>query len=198
MIYRSCDSNCGSCNQHFPFRQEYRHPCHPCHPFCCNNFRPMPPEPPQTRGLSILTAVNSAEQTIAAGGTLPFAFNTVAVGSDITHAAGATVVSINTPGVYLVHFNATAAASTTGTEASTVRAELHLNGAAVPGAASSHTFEATAQLGTLAFTTALTVTTVPASLTVVLPEDGAIISDSAITVQRLGSVPSQTCETVVL
>ena len=193
MIYRSCDSNCGSCRQRFPFQQECRHPCHP---FCCN-FRPMPPEPPQARGLNILTAVNSAEQTIAAGGTLPFAFNTVAVGSDISHAAGATVVSINTPGVYLVHFHATAAASPAVPESSLVRAELHLNGVAVPGAASSYTVESTGELASLAFTTALIVTTVPSSLTIVLPEDGAIISDSAITVQRLGTVPSQTCETVV-
>ncbi|MBQ8599449.1 MAG: hypothetical protein IJ411_04970 [Oscillospiraceae bacterium] len=194
MIYRSFDSSCGSCSQRFPFQQEYRHQCHP---FCCHNFRPMPPEPPQTRGLNILTAVNSAEQTVAPGGTLPFAFNTVAVGSDITHAAGATVVSINTPGVYLVHFNAIAAASETGTEESLVRVELHLNGAAVPGAAASYTFDSSEELASLAFTTALTVTTVPASLTIVLPEDGAIISDSAITVQRLGGVPNQTCEAVV-
>ena len=148
--------------------------------------------PPITSPVSVLTAVNTADTTVAAGGTLPFAFNSVAYGSDITHASGATVVTINTPGVYMVHFTGIATPLEDAEAGETVRVELQLNGAAVPGAASANTFAAATASMPFAFTTAIAVTTVPANLSVVLPESGAIFTDAAFTVQRIGSIPTTT------
>ena len=180
MIYRPYE--CGGCGE----EQGYGHKQKPCccFPFCCQPFPgmpgypPMPPQPPVTAPLSILTAANTAEQTVAEGGTLPFALNTVSYGADIVHTPGTAVFTITTPGVYYVSFHAVVSPPE-GTQLSDpVELELTLNGTAVPGAASSQTFTASDEVATLSFNTAITVTTVPATLSI-----------SALTIQRLGAIP---------
>ena len=191
MIYHSYE-NC--------IPQGRRQPAHCCCNFCCQAFqRPCPPvrppfNPPASTSsaFSILTAANGADTTVAAGAALPFAFNSLIYGSDITHNPGTSVVSINTPGVYLVHFQGTATPLTTAAAESAITAALNLNGAAVPGASAASFYTTTTDADTLSFTTAVAVTSAPASLSVTLPDDGGIFTDSALTVYRLGSIPVPT------
>ncbi len=192
MIYHSYEQGCGCSSS----QRSQRPAQYCCFPHCCCPHSMMPGMPPaqppylpQPRGLSVLTAASTGAITVAAGGTLPFELNTVSVGTDITHAAGTGIISINTPGVYLVSFNGTATPAATADLPSTIEVELRLNGTAVPGAAASTTFTDATDAESFAFTTAVNVTTVPATLSVVVPEGGAIFSDAALTVVKLGTVP---------
>lgn len=192
MIYRPYE--CGGFGEEQGCGHKQK-PCCCCFPFCCQPFPgmpgypPMPPQPPVTAPLSILTAANTAEQTIAEGGTLPFALNTVSYGADIVHTPGTAVFTITTPGVYYVSFHAVVSPPE-GTQLSDpVELELTLNGTAVPGAASSQTFTASDEVATLSFNTAITVTTVPATLSISAPGISVTVTDSALTIQRLGAIP---------
>jgi len=196
MIYHSCGNNhaqgMGFCSL------ERRRPPQCCCNFCCQPVhRPYPPiqppfYPPATSTPSILTAANGADTTVAAGALLPFAFNSLAYGNDISHNPGTSTVSINTPGIYLVHFQGTATPLTTAAAESSITTALTLNGAAVPGASATAFYTTATDANTLNFTTAIAVTSAPATLSVTLPDDGAIFTDSALTVYRLASIPAPT------
>ncbi len=196
MIYHSCDNGCTTGNSCCHSEHRRPHPC--CCNFCCQPVqRPYPPMrpplyPPMPGTLSILTAANGTASTIAAGGAVPFAFNSVAYGNDISHNPGTSVVTINTPGVYMVHFQGTATPLTTAAAESIVTAALTLNGTAVPGASAIANYAAATEAESFSFTTAIAVTSVPAALSVTLPDDGAVFTDSALTVYRLGAIPAPT------
>lgn len=188
MIYHSFEHNCGCTPS--------RRPPHCCIPHCCcfhGELPPMPPQPPfpiQPRGLSILSTATTGAASVAAGGTIPFEVNNVSLGTDITHAAGTGIVTLNSPGVYLVSFNGTATPAAAAELPDLIEAELRLNGTAVPGASAGNTYTVSTDSASFAFTTAINVTTVPATLSVVVPEAGAIFSDASLTVQKLGTVPA--------
>lgn len=200
MIYHSFERNCGCSSSQRTERPP--HCC--CFPQCCFSSGMMPgmppiqpPYPPQARSLSVLTAVSTGIATVAAGGTLPFEVNTVSVGTDITHAAGTGIISLNTPGVYLVSFNGTATSAIAAEVPTTIEVELRLNGTEVPGATSTNTFGTTAGAESFAFTTTVNVDTVPATLSVVLPEESAVFIDASLTVVKLGTVPTAGTPTTV-
>lgn len=150
----------------------------------------QPPFPPQARTLSVLSTAATGTITVAAGGSIPFELNTVSVGTDITHAPGTGIISLNTPGVYLVSFHGTATPAADAELPDTIEVELRLNGTAVPGASAATTFAAATDAESFAFTTAVNVTTVPATLSVVVPAVGAVFSVAALTVEKLGTVPA--------
>ena len=192
MIYHSFEHSCGCSSPQRPPRP----PRCCCCPTCCfppqglPGLPPQPPFPPQPRGLSVLSTASTTATAVAAGGTLPFELNSVSVGTDISHAAGTGIVSLNTPGVYLVSFHGTATPAAAAELPDTVDVELRLNGTAVPGASAGNTFAVVTDSASYAFTTAVTVTTVPATLSVVVPEIGAIFDNAVLTVQKLGTVPA--------
>lgn len=196
MIYHSCENTfaqgMGFC------ASQRRQPANCCCNFCCQPAqRPYPPIrppyfPPSNSPLNILTAANGADTTVAAGAAVPFSFNSLAYGSDITHNPGTSTVSINTPGIYQVHFQSTATPLTTTAAESTITTALTLDGAAVPGASSTAFYTTATEANTLNFTAAIAVTSTPATLSVTLPDEGAIFTDSALTVYRLGAIPAPT------
>lgn len=164
-----CQNSCGSCNS------------------CGCSCLPATPTPPAQTLPSVLSAANTTTQTVAAGASLPFALNNVLYGRDITHAAGGSAVTLSTPGLYRVDFHATASPLTTAPAGTVLEAQLNLNGSPVPGASASESFTAATDTGNLSFSTVVPVTTAPATLTVSFPT-AAIVSDSGITVQRIGSL----------
>lgn len=189
MIYRSFEAGCG-CTSAAAQSARCR-----CVPHCCcpfphlqPQFPPQPPFPPQPRGISLLNTAATGAVAVAVGSTLPFELNNVSVGSDISHAAGTGIVSLNTPGVYLVTFTGTAGPAAAADVPTTIEAELRLNGTAIPGASSTNTYALATDTGTFAITTAVNVTTVPATLSVVIPEGGATFSDASLTVQKVGTI----------
>ncbi len=178
MIYRP-ESGCG-CK-------------HVCRPGCCPPCRPpfppippVPPVPPVTTTPSVLTAANTTTQTVAAAGALPFTLNPVSYGTAILHTPGSSVVTITEPGIYRADYNGITAPAAGGT---TARTELQLNGVVLPGAAADSTYAAATDTESQSINTAFAVTTAPATLSVVLP-DGGVVTDSALTVQRLGALPA--------
>lgn len=185
MIYRPHDCGCGD-------ERGNCHQPHCCIPICCQPFCPSPVTPPTPQPVttpSVLTAANNIEQTVAAGSNLPFMLNTVLYGSDITHTAGTSTITIVTPGVYYVSFHAVVSPPEGTLLSDPVELQLTLNGVPVPGAVSAQTFSASDEVATLSFSTALTVTTAPATLSINAAGISITVEDSALTVVRLGSIP---------
>lgn len=193
MIYHSCEPGFMAGMACCPGERRRPAPCC-CHPCCPPANRPYPPVrpplcPPTANSLSVLTAANSADTTVAAAAALPFAFNSLAYGSDIIHNPGSSAVSINTPGIYLVHFQAIATPLADAT-AGTITATLNQNGTAVPAASSSVYYGTATESNTLSFSTILSVNAVPSTLSITLPDSGAIFTESALSVYRLASIPT--------
>ena len=188
MIYRSIEAGCGcSSTAQQPNR------CR-CIPHCCctlpmlhPQFPPQPPFPPQPRSVSLLNTATTGAATVAAGGNIPFELNNVLVGSDISHAAGTGIVTLNTPGVYTVTFTGTAGPTAAAEVPTTIETELRLNGTVIPGAVSGNTFALATDEGTFAITTAVSVSTVPATLSAAVSTGGATFSDASLTVQKVGT-----------
>ncbi len=175
------------------YRPEQGCGCKPvCRPSCCPPWRPpyppLPPVPPTppTATPSVLTAANTTTQTVTAGGALPFTLTPVNYGTAVLHSPGSAVVTITEPGIYQADFAGIVSPATGGT---TARSELQLNGVLLPGAAADNTYAAATDTASQNISTAFTVTTAPATLSIVLPE-GAVVTDSALTVQKLGTLPA--------
>lgn len=194
MIYRPSDCGCGAYE-----RPPRPHPQCCCVPFCCSPWQradyrpeypqPVPPMPRPGGSLQILSTVNTTPQTVAAGGTLPFTTNTVSYGNTITHSGTSPNVVITAPGIYRVDFDGVTTPLTTAELTDPVALQLTLNGSPVPGATASQTYAAATDEATLGFHSVIEVSTVPATLSITSPS-GAIVSDSTLTVERLGSVPA--------
>ncbi len=172
MIYRPSTGNCG------------------CKIRCCPRpvcppTPPVPPFPPVPATPSVLTAANTAAQTVAAAGVLPFTLNPVSYGTAILHTPGTSIVTITEPGIYRADFSGIVAPAAGGT---TARTELQLNGVTLPGAAADSTYAAATDTESQSISTAFTVTTAPATLSIILP-DGGVVTDSALTVQKIGALP---------
>lgn len=87
-------------------------------------------------------------QTVAADANLNFNINGVRTGCTVSHSAGTPSIQLNRPGYYMVHFNASAAATATGD----VTVQLNGNGSAIPGAISTVNSTAATDIGNLSFT----------------------------------------------
>ena len=128
-------------------------------------------------------------QTVAAGANLNFNINGVRTGCTVSHSAGTPSIQLNRPGYYMVHFNASAAATATGD----VTAQLNGNGSAIPGAISTVNSTAATDIGNLSFTAIVRVlpnccaiqSNSPLTLTVENIGVEATYSNAAITITRL-------------
>lgn len=102
---------------------------------------------------STLSAYTVSSTALDVDGVLAFT-NKNLTGYSIDFTAGATTISLNKPGLYLVEFNATVAnQGTTGD----VVAQLQKNGVNVVGAVAKATSTSTTDLRTVSFTTIIEV-----------------------------------------
>lgn len=181
----SC-SNCGSCSSCYPLWNL----CRCCGCSCACHHGSYPGVTPPTQSLpSVLSAANMTAQTVAAGAALPFALTNVLYGRDISATNGGSAITLNTPGLYRVSFHATASPVATAPAGTVLEAQLNLNGREVPGASASSSYTAATDTHNLSFHTVVPVTSAPATLTVNFPTS-ATVSDSGITVERIGSLLS--------
>lgn len=134
----------------------------------------------------VLAAVDSAPQPSGAGLSLPINGNALLSGSVITHAANSPDIVITAPGIYQVQFNATAGVASGTSIPASVTVHLSVNGTANGGGVARHTFTATGEVATVAFSTPISVTSAPATLNFVTDQAGFILSDLSVTVFRLG------------
>ena len=128
-------------------------------------------------------------QTAASNSNLNFNVNSILTGCTVSHSAGTPSIQLKRPGYYMVHFNASAAATATGD----VTVQLNGNGSAIPGAISTANSTAATDIGNLSFTAIVRVlpnccaiqSNSPLTLTVENTGVEATYSNAAITVTRL-------------
>lgn len=128
-------------------------------------------------------------QTVAADANLNFNINGVRTGCTVSHSTGTPSIQLNRPGYYMVHFNASAAATATGD----VTVQLNGNGSAIPGAISTVNSTAATAIGNLSFTAIVRVlpnccavqSNSPLTLTFVNTGVEAAYSNAAVTITRL-------------
>lgn len=128
-------------------------------------------------------------QTVAADANLNFNINGVLTGCTVSHSAGTPSIQLKRPGYYMIHFNASAAATATGD----VTVQLNGNGSAIPGAISTVNSTAATDIGNLSFTAIVRVlpnccavqSNSPLTLTFVNTGVEAAYSNAAVTITRL-------------
>ena len=128
-------------------------------------------------------------QTAASDSNLNFNVNSVLTGCTVSHSAGTSSIQLKRPGYYMVHFNASAAATATGD----ITVQLNGNGSAIPGAISTINSTAATDIGNLSFTAIVQVlpnccaiqSNSPLTLTVENTGVEATYSNAAITITRL-------------
>ena len=133
--------------------------------------------------VSALYATNVPVQTpVSAGTALVFNTNQLEKGSSIVHTPGSGVFSIVQPGIYLLSYSIV---GTNPSEGSTIRVELQVNGATVPGSRTSETIAVAT--GTASLSSSVLIN-VPASssLSLVTLEDGSTFTNANLVIQRLG------------
>lgn len=133
--------------------------------------------------VSALYATNVPVQTpVSAGTALVFNTNQLEKGSSIVHTPGSGVFSIVQPGIYLLSYSIV---GTNPSEGSTIRVELQVNGATVPGSRTSETIAIAT--GTASLSSSVLIN-VPASssLSLVTLEDGSTFTNANLVIQRLG------------
>lgn len=97
---------------------------------------------------NVLDTYTLTDVTIAANGSLPLEQNYLSIGSAICHMPGATSIQIDTPGLYLINFDAEGSTAG-GTGNLTV--QLYENSVAVPGAQSTSGSTSTTDIQTIGF-----------------------------------------------
>lgn len=134
--------------------------------------------------VSALYATNVPVQNpVSAGTALVFNTNQLEKGSSIVHAPDSGVFSIVQPGIYLLSYSIV---GTNPSEGSTIRVELQVNGATVPGSRTSETIAVAT--GTASLSSSVLIN-VPASssLSLVTLEDGSTFTNANLVIQRLGN-----------
>ena len=100
--------------------------------------------------------VNSYTNTnvaVASSAAIPFVNNRHVVGCGSAHTPGSTTIGLKKSGYYLVKFNASVSAASTGL----VQAQLYNNGVAVPGALSAETITTAENISAISFATVVRV-----------------------------------------
>lgn len=133
--------------------------------------------------VSALYATNVPVQTpVSAGTALVFNTNQLEKGSSIVHTPGSGVFSIVQPGIYLLSYSIV---GTNPSEGSTIRVELQVNGATVPGSRTSETIAVATGTASLSSSVLINVPT-SSSLSLVTLEDGSTFTNANLVIQRLG------------
>ena len=140
--------------------------------------------------LSLLSAYSTPAQPGTDGGPLVFDQNALSYGSDISHTAGSSTFTINTPGVYSVAFHGSFSPVSGATFPQTVGVSLTQNGSVVPGATSQYIFHTSAQTAALSFSTPVAVSSAPATLQVVGDGGNYQYGTTGLSINRLGDIPS--------
>lgn len=140
-------------------------------------------------GTAAAAEMLSAYSTPAAPGAdntpLQFDQNGESAGTGISHTAGSSDFTVQTPGLYTVAFHTNAAPVSGVTFPLTITLQLRQNGTAVPGAAAQHTFHTATDNGTMAFSFPLQVTSVPAVLQVDAAGGNFLYSGASISIYKI-------------
>ncbi len=137
---------------------------------------------------ALLLALNEETQASAAEGAITFAATPLIVGTALSHADGSSVVTVEEEGYYLVSFQTTASPATLADQPASLGVTLYQDGAAVPGAQATVSFTDVDELATLSFVIPIAVASTPSTLQVLTDSQDFDLTQSALTVQRLGDI----------
>lgn len=140
--------------------------------------------------LSLLSSYSTPSQGVASGSPMLFDMNGPSYGSDISHTPGSGTFTINTPGVYGVEFHGVLSANAKDTFPFSLVTSLEKNGSVVPGASVPYLFQENSAPSTQSFSVPLEVDTVPTTLEVVAAGGDYVADAIAMTISRLGDIPS--------
>ena len=150
-----------------------------------------PTGPTGPAGTAASTELLAAYSTPAASGTagqpLVFDRNAAVSGSDISHTAGESGFTIDTPGLYAVSFHGNVAPVSTASFPLTITLDLEQNGTPVPGALASHTFNSAADAATMSFNFPVEISSVPAVLQVMAQGGNFIYTAPAVSIYKVNN-----------
>ena len=134
----------------------------------------------------VLAATDTAPQPSGTNLSIPISGNSLISGSFISHATNSPNIVISGSGIYQIMFNASAGISSGTSIPSSITIHLSVNGVENGGGVARHTFTSTGEVASVSFSTPISVTTTPTTLTFVTDNPGFVLSDISITVLRLG------------
>ena len=140
--------------------------------------------------VSLLSAYSTPAQGLASGGAITFDRNALSYGSDISHTAGGSAVTISQPGVYLVSFQGVISPTSGDTFPVSLVTSLTQDGAIVPGASVPYNFQSASDSSAQSFTVPISVTAAPSTLEVSATGGNYLADAVSLTVTRLGGIPS--------
>jgi hypothetical protein len=144
----------------------------------------------ESQPVSLFSTYSTPPQGGSSGSALLFDQNGVNYGSDITHTAGSGTVTIQTPGVYSVAFHGVLAPTVDSKFPVSINLNLQQDGATVPGASLLHTFNSSSETVNQALSVPITVSQAPSNLQMVGEGGNFLYSATAMTVTRLGDIPT--------
>ena len=101
----------------------------------------------------ILVTFNEDEQISASKGALVFGVNSLGMGEGIFHEENTSDIEINKAGIYRIAFHCRGGVNTGTTLPETVNLRLYINGSAVEGAVTGHTFYSVCENASFGFNT---------------------------------------------
>lgn len=141
--------------------------------------------------VQLLAAYSTPAQSGSGQTPLVFDRNGTSYGSAVSHTANTANFAINQPGVYTLAFSGSFAPSST--EANfplNVTTVAQLNGTAIPGASSQHTFTEKGEVANQAFTVPFAVASVPATVRLVATGGNFLYSNLSAAITRNGAIPT--------
>ena len=133
----------------------------------------------------LLAAYSTPSAPGTAGQPLVFDRNAAVSGSDISHTAGESGFTIDTPGLYAVSFHGNVAPVSTASFPLTITLDLEQNGTPVPGALASHTFNSAADAATMSFNFPVEISSVPVTLQVMAQGGNFIYAAPAVSIYKV-------------
>ena len=142
--------------------------------------------------ISLLSAYSTPPQAGTSGTALLFDRNALSYGSDISHTAGDSTITVNTPGVYAVNFHGTLAPASGVTFPLSITLVLEQNGLSVAGGGVLHSFHTSSDAANLSLSVPIAVPTTPTTLQFAATGGNFNYSGITATIYRLGAIPSST------
>ncbi len=134
--------------------------------------------------MNLNSSANVTEQTpSAAGDALTFAITQAQAGTAISHAAGSAEFILTETGIYEIEYNTVVASSASPTF--TVVLHLEINGDLIPASRSSVSISAAADEQTLSGRAVISLSSVPATITLVAENANGTYRDTVLTIQKL-------------
>ncbi|MBR5590317.1 MAG: hypothetical protein IKW40_02185, partial [Anaerotignum sp.] len=130
------------------------------------------------------SSANTEPQTPAAtGDALTFSINNAQAGTAISHAAGTADFILSETGIYQIDYNSIVTAN--GTTPLTTALHLEINGDLIPASRSAVTLANATDEQTIFGSSVITLTTIPATITLVAEDANGTYSSTVLTILKL-------------